>query len=74
MSLNQDGVSPHLLVDNEQQCYIIQVSTTGLAVDLWTTSLTVGQGAIQRIQDLTILKHHIAEDPESTRNRNKRSN
>ena len=58
-TLNQDGVSPHLeLVDNTTlRLFYSSLSANGLAVDLCDYDLNcVRQGAIERIQDLTIIE------------------
>jgi hypothetical protein len=58
-TLNQDGVSPHLeIVDNTKlRLFYSSLSANGLAVDLCDYDLNcVRQGAIERIQDLTIIE------------------
>ena len=58
-TLNQDGVSPHLeIVDNTTlRLFYSSLSANGLAVDLCDYDLNcVRQGAIDSIQDLTIIK------------------
>ncbi len=58
-TLNQDGVSPHLeIVDNTTlRLFYSSLSANGLAVDLCDYDLNcVRQGAIERIQDLTIIE------------------
>ena len=59
VSLNQDGVSPHLEVVNGTtlRLFYSSLSANGLAVDLCDYDLNcTRQGAIERIQDLTIVK------------------
>ena len=58
-SLDQDGVSPHLeIVDNTTlRLFYSSLSANGLAVDLCDYDLNcIRQGAIERIQDLTIIE------------------
>ena len=58
-TLNQDGVSPHLeIVDNTTlRLFYSSLSANGLAVDLCDYDLNcVRQGAIERIQALTIIE------------------
>ena len=59
VSLNQDGVSPHLEVVNSTtlRLFYSSLSANGLAVDLCDYDLNcTRQGAIERIQDLTIVE------------------